>query len=148
MLPLRAHVVYGTGWIYYPWVGPIYYYPRPYTWGFCVHYGPYTGWTFRFGAASGFYHYGMSWGYYGYGPHPGYWGGRRLVRPGWLPSELHPQRRRQHQHQQPVYAAAATASRPGGPRGVQLSNNLYQLRDARTGGEHLRPSGQPAAGGV
>jgi hypothetical protein len=33
-------VVYGTGWYYRPWIGPVYYYPRPYTWGFNVIYNP------------------------------------------------------------------------------------------------------------
>jgi hypothetical protein len=37
-------VVYGTGYVYHPWYHR-YYYPRPWTWGFGVHYDPWTGWS-------------------------------------------------------------------------------------------------------
>ena len=37
-------VVYGTGYAYRPWFRH-YYYPRPWTWGFGVHYDPWTGWS-------------------------------------------------------------------------------------------------------
>ncbi len=36
-------VVYGTGHIYRPWYGSVYY-PRPSTWGMSLHYTPYYGW--------------------------------------------------------------------------------------------------------
>lgn len=66
-------VVYGTGYVYPAWVGPVYYYPRPYTWGFHAHYNPWTGWTFGIGVSNGFFSFGMTWGggYYGR-PYPGY----------------------------------------------------------------------------
>jgi hypothetical protein len=60
-------VVYGTGYYYRPWYGSVYY-PRPVTWGFGVHYNPYTGWGFSVG---------ISYGWIGWGFHPyrhGYWG--------------------------------------------------------------------------
>lgn len=37
-------VVYGTGYYYRPWFRR-WYYPRPWTWGFGVHYDPWTGWS-------------------------------------------------------------------------------------------------------
>ncbi len=60
-------VVYGTGYYYRPWYGR-YYYPRPVTWGYGVHYSPYGGWGFS---------YGISFGWIGWAFHPfrrGYWG--------------------------------------------------------------------------
>ena len=54
-------VVYGTGFYYPPWVGPVYYYPRPVTWGFRVHYNRYTGWSFGIGVSNGRFSFGMSW---------------------------------------------------------------------------------------
>ena len=62
-------VVYGTGYYYSPWYGH-YYYPRPVTWGYGVHWNPYTGWGFSVG---------FSYGWIGWGFHPyrrGYWGPR------------------------------------------------------------------------
>lgn len=61
-------VVYGTGYYYNPWYSH-YYYPRPVTWGYGVHWNPYTGWGFS---------YGISYGWVGWHMHPhhGYWGPR------------------------------------------------------------------------
>lgn len=47
--PYGGAVVYGTGYRYRPYYGETWYYPRPWTWGFSIHYSPY-GWN-----------YGMSW---------------------------------------------------------------------------------------
>jgi len=58
---------YGTGYYYRPWYG-YYYYPRPCTFGFGVHYNPYTGWGFTVGVSYGWFN--MSF----YGPGYGYWG--------------------------------------------------------------------------
>lgn len=67
--PYYGSVVYGTGWYYSPWIGTTCY-PRHSTWGFCVNYNPWTGWSF-----------GMSWSVgwasfsYGFGCHnTGWWG--------------------------------------------------------------------------
>ena len=77
-------VVWGTGWWYRPWVGPVYYYPRPVTWGFGCHWNPVTGWGFTFGVSFGWLHisvgrpwYGGWWGPAGYrhGYRHGYWRG-------------------------------------------------------------------------
>jgi hypothetical protein len=80
-------IVYGTGYYYPPYIGPIYYYPRPVTYGFHVRYNPYTGWGFGFTYSTGFVTFGMSWhsryyprhpsyGRYYRPPHHGYWGPR------------------------------------------------------------------------
>jgi hypothetical protein len=70
-------VVYGTGYYYRPWYGR-YYYPRPVTWGYGVHWNPYTGWGFSFGEMYGgpYGWFRMGWGspYQYWGPR-GYWGG-------------------------------------------------------------------------
>ncbi len=62
-------VVYGTGYTYPYWYRS-YYYPRPVTYGYGVHYNPYTGWGFTVGMSYGW----VSWGYHPYGG--GYWGPR------------------------------------------------------------------------
>jgi hypothetical protein len=46
----RGCVLYGTGYYYRPWYRT-YYYPRHITYGFRVHYNPYTGWGFTYGPA-------------------------------------------------------------------------------------------------
>ncbi|WFB34735.1 hypothetical protein P3T73_11245 [Kiritimatiellota bacterium B12222] len=70
-------VVYGTGWVYQPWVGPRYYYPRHVTWGFSARYNPVTGWGFGMSWSSGIFTF--SWYNSGYWHHnpaygPGMWG--------------------------------------------------------------------------
>ncbi|MEN8224482.1 MAG: hypothetical protein ABFS05_03895 [Bacteroidota bacterium] len=59
-------VVYGTGYWYRPWYRH-YYYPRHVTWGFGVHYNPWTGWGFSVGVGFGWHRpsYGW-WGPMGY----------------------------------------------------------------------------------
>ena len=77
-------VVYGTGYWYHPWYGH-YYYPRPVTWGFGVHWNPYTGWGFSFG---------LSYGWVGWRFHPyhGWWGPRGFY-PGYRHGFYHGYRR-------------------------------------------------------
>ena len=65
----RGTVVYGTGYPYRPWVRR-YYFPRPWTWGFGVHYDPWTGWSI--GYSTGWW---RPHGWFAYN-----WG---VVRPGW-----------------------------------------------------------------
>jgi hypothetical protein len=75
-------VVYGTGWYYRPWIGPVYYYPRPYTWGFNVLYNPWSGgWGFALGYSTPFINVSIGWrsSYYRYPP---YWGGGGWWGPG------------------------------------------------------------------
>jgi hypothetical protein len=64
-------VVYGTGYVYDPWIDVSYYPPPPtYGYGACVAYTPWTGWYFGFG-------FGWAWGAatvgWGWGAYP-YWG--------------------------------------------------------------------------
>ena len=61
-------VVYGTGYHYPYWYGSVYY-PRPVTYGFNVHYNPYTGWGFSVGISAGGW---IGWGYHPY--YRPYWG--------------------------------------------------------------------------
>ena len=60
-------VYYGTGYYYQPWYHH-YYYPRPVTYGYSVHYNRYSGWGFSFGVSYGWMTFG--WG----SPYRGYWG--------------------------------------------------------------------------
>jgi hypothetical protein len=93
-------VVYGTGWVYRPWIGPVYYYPRPFTWGFSVVYNPWSGgWGYALGYSTSFINVSIGWGntYY---RRPSYWnggwwgpGGYRPVyrpRPGYRPPHYRP----------------------------------------------------------
>jgi len=63
----RGCVYYGTGYYYRPWYG-VHYYPRPVTYGYGVHWNPYTGWGFSFGFSYGWMTFG--WG----SPYRGWWG--------------------------------------------------------------------------
>ena len=48
-------VVYGTGYVYPPYVAPVYYYPAPVTYGYAPIYDPgYGAWNFLAGATFGF----------------------------------------------------------------------------------------------
>jgi len=65
-------VIYGTGHYYRPWFRN-HYYARPFTWGFNMHYSPWTGWGFGFNYNygwfnTGWYPYHRSWGYGWWGP--------------------------------------------------------------------------------
>lgn len=67
-------IVYGTGYWYRPWYGPVYYYPRPVTYGFRVSYSSVTGgWYFGFGIGTtypvGWFSFTVSTG-----PAYGWWG--------------------------------------------------------------------------
>ena len=65
-------VVYGTGYVYTPWIGSVWYGP-PVTYGYGVNmaYTPWTGWAFAFGVGCGFAMgaawCGYGWGYAGWG---------------------------------------------------------------------------------
>lgn len=71
--PVTGVVVYGTGYVYDPWIGTVWYGP-PCTYGFgaAVAYTPWTGWAVAFG-------FGWAWGAatvavgWGWGPYP-WWG--------------------------------------------------------------------------
>ncbi len=71
--PVSGVVVYGTGYVYDPWIGTTWYgVPMTYGYGAAVTYTPWLGWSYGFcfgwawGAAT------SAWGW-GWGPYP-YWG--------------------------------------------------------------------------
>jgi hypothetical protein len=70
-------IVYGTGYVYSPWIGTVWY-PAPvtYTVAAAPVYNPYVGFTFGFalGLATAAW-YTPYYGYYGAYYHPAYWGG-------------------------------------------------------------------------
>ncbi len=70
--PYYGTVVYGTGWYYPPYVSPYYYYPRPVTYGFSVHYSPYAGWGFGMSWSAGWHGMSAGWAGYHHGYHHGY----------------------------------------------------------------------------
>jgi len=83
--PYRGTIVYGTGYYYRPWYRR-HYYPRPVTYGYGVHYNPFTGWGFATGISYGWvgynyyrspYYYTSWWGPAGYccGHRHGYYHG-------------------------------------------------------------------------
>ncbi|MDH5274799.1 MAG: hypothetical protein OEW88_00060 [Gammaproteobacteria bacterium] len=65
--PYRGTIVYGTGYYYRPWISPYYYYPRPSTWGFHMHYDPWYGWGYGMSWTAGWTSFSWAWG--------GGWGG-------------------------------------------------------------------------
>ncbi len=105
-------VVYGTGYWYRPWYS-YYYYPRPVTWGYGVHWNPWTGWGFS---------YGYSYGWVGWGFHPysrAYWGPR-----GYYAGYRHGYHRGYHHGYNQKYAHRARASYAPGSR----NSNVYKNR--------------------
>ncbi len=72
MYPYYGTVVYGTGYYYPPYVGPVYYYPRPATFGVHMTYNPWTGFGVGVSYGTPFFSVGVSFG--GYGHYHGYYG--------------------------------------------------------------------------
>jgi hypothetical protein len=68
MYPYYGTVVYGTGFLYPPYIGPTVYYPRPVTFGFGVVYNPWVGFGFGMTWGTPFYSVGFGFGYPGYPP--------------------------------------------------------------------------------
>ena len=67
---LNNTVVYGTGFSYPPWPGPVYI-PTPMTWGFCPVYNSWSGaWGYGAGPWAGNSRGWVNWG----GGHGGWWG--------------------------------------------------------------------------
>jgi hypothetical protein len=97
-------VVYGTGYVYRPWLGTVWY-GSPWTYGFGagLRWTPWTGWTFGFGL-------GWGWG----GPQNVVWGGWGWgLRPWWGPPDW--------------WTAYAFAPRPR----LDVAVNLYGRWDRR-----------------
>ena len=107
-------VVYGTGWMYSPWYGSMYY-PRPYTWGFNMGYNPWTGWSIGFGFSTGPFHFGFStggfYGSFGYGG----WFGPPIYRPPFYP----PYHRPLYGYNRPGYGRPGYGNRPNIGNGNQ-----------------------------
>ncbi len=108
-------VVYGTGWYYPPYISPYAYYPHPVTYGFSVHYSPYTGWGFGMSWGVGFVGMSAGWAGYGHGYSHGYNAG--------------------------FWAGYHAGSRPGGPYGPGGYN---PRQPPNRGSAGARPSTQPA----
>lgn len=106
-------VVYGTGYWYSPWYHH-YYYPRPYTWGFGVHWSSRYGWGFS---------YGYSRGWIGWGFHP-------YSRPYWGPRGYnHGYRHGYDRGYRHGAKAGYRAGQKGRERPVQFNNvNVYKNR--------------------
>ena len=106
-------VIYGTGYYYRPWPGR--WYPRPYTWGFGVHYNPWVGWGYGLGWGWNWYYpswYGYGWGGYyrpyGYGCGMGWWGPY-----GYYPSAVD-HNHYYYGHRTSLGSGSTTGSRPAG----------------------------------
>lgn len=80
-------VIYGTGYRYPCWYGP-FYYPRPITYGFNMHYNPWTGWSFGFSMSFGMPGGWFSVGFGGPMYHGGWWG-PPVYRPPFYPPVNH-----------------------------------------------------------
>lgn len=106
-------IFYGTGYHYRPWYGR-YYYPRPWTFGFGVHYNPYTGWGFSAGFSYGWFHMRYYGGY-------GYWGPA-----GYRNGYRHGYRHGYHHGYRNGYLAGYRA---GYANGRYNSQNVYKRRD-------------------
>jgi len=132
-------VVYGSGYWYQPWYG-YHYYPRPVTYGYGVHWNPYTGWGFAFGVSYGWLHVGWGraccrggwWGPGGY---------RYGYRHGYHHGYRHGYRHGYHRGARAGYRAGYRAGSGGRPTHY---GNMYQTRHngvKRTG--QSRPSTRP-----
>jgi len=132
-------VVYGTGYYYYPWYG-YYYYPRPVTYGYGVHYSPYTGWGFSVSIRVG-------WGYHPYSR--GYWGARgyhRGYRHGYHRGYRHGYNRGYARGARAGYAAGSRNSNRNvynnRNNGVQHTGNARNTRATNNMNSKARASGQ------
>ena len=107
-------VVYGTGWWYRPWYRTVYY-PRPVTYGFGVHWNPWTGWGFSFG---------MSWGWFNVRVGGGWWGPA-----GYRYGYRHGYRRGYHHGYRRGFNAGYRAGYAAGRRSAG-ANNVYRNRSS------------------
>lgn len=119
----RGCVFYGTGYYYQPWYRT-YYYPRHVTYGFRVHYSPYSGWGFSYGPAYRGHRWVRSHHHHHY--YHGYWG----------PSGYrHTYRHAQHHGYKRGYYQGISDSRritytSSAGRRSTISNNVYVNRSS------------------
>ncbi len=101
-------VVYGTGYRYRPWHHHRYF-ARPWTWGFGIHYDPWTGWSM--GHSRGWW---RPHGWFAYDRTPGRmaWWGPADYRPLYRPASGPVYRAGYHPAYRPVVRRTATAQRP------------------------------------
>lgn len=136
-------VVYGTGY-YYPYWYRYYYYPRPVTYGYGVHYNPYTGWGFTVGYSYGW----VSWHYHPYHRH--YWGPRGY-HAGYRHGYHRGYRRGYHHGYRAGYARGYTAGHRNAQRnvyrhrssGVKHTGNVRTAPSTRNVNNKARPSTKP-----
>ena len=122
-------IVYGTGWYYRPWYGAVYY-PRPVTYGFRVHYNPYSGWGLSFGVGvagpSGWFRVSV-----GYRGGMGYWGPPGYRPPHYRPPHYRPPGYRPPGHRPPGYRPPGhrpPGSRPPSQLPATRANNIYNKK--------------------
>ena len=131
-------VVYGTGYNYHRWYKHTYY-ARPSTWGFNVHYDPWSGWSF-----------GTGWGqshvwfaYHTHDEHAGWWGPVNY-RPVFHPSTQPVYREGYH----PVLSQAVSniqiMKTSNGERRISGTTRSETLYDNRTAGVRRPIAVEPA----
>jgi hypothetical protein len=106
-------VVYGTGYHYHSWYGR-HYYPRPWTYGYHMHYNPYTGWSIGFSMSVwrpySWFTYYHSHPHYHYHYYGGYWG-PPVYRPPYHYHYHHYYGQRPAPHHPPVVSQRAAPTR-------------------------------------
>lgn len=118
--PYYGVPVYGTGWVYPPYVGAVYY-PHPVTYGVSVSYNPYTGWGAGTTFATTFFAFGVGMAigssarYY---PAGGYRG---------------------------CFNCTINVNRGAGGRGSAGNRNRVNIGNTAGGGNRQRPANRPSA---
>ena len=116
-------VVYGTGYNYHRWYRN-HYYARPLTWGFGIHYEPWSGWAFGAG-----WWQPQGWiGYHSRTPYGGWWGPREYE-PSYRTTARPAYRNGYHpaDHRENVNAVVANVPREGRRLGGVTRSTLYDL---------------------
>lgn len=110
-------VIYGTGYYYRPW--PVFWRPRPWTWGFGMYYDPWVGWGF-----------GGGWGYGWMYPAWGMWARPYSYGCWWGPSAWYPPccvstSTTYYGHRPSVSGRMERSDLPAGTYRTGTSDNLY-----------------------
>jgi hypothetical protein len=152
--PYYGTVVYGTGFYYPPYVGPVVCYPRPATFGVHVGYSPWTGWRVGVSYGTPFFSVGVSFGGYGgyYGPR-GYYPpprppyGYRPPPPGYRPPYYGGRPPPPAGYRPPAGSAPGRPSASQPIAGAEARDNLYhRAENANRNAPQAQPSERrPAA---
>jgi hypothetical protein len=118
-------IIYGTGWIYSPFYRT-YYYPRPYTYGFHMHYNPWYGWCMGFSMSRGWFRYSFGERMHRHG---GWWG------PPTYRPPYHPRFDHYYGSRRPVYR---------GGNEIIANNNRTNIYNKRADGS-VKPTRQAPA---